>query len=87
MDRYLSTLQTFLPHSTRIIVLGPPWGPLDPPDGARVTRIIHAAAMQHHVQFISTTGALTPERVVDGIHPNLLGSRAIAQRVIHALGR
>jgi lysophospholipase L1-like esterase len=87
VDRYLTTLQTFLPHSTRIIVLGPPWGPLDPPDGARVTSIIHAAAVRHHVQFISTTGALSsPSRVIDGIHPNLIGSRAIAKRVIHALG-
>lgn len=86
VDRYLTTLQTFLPRSTRIIVLGPPWGPLDPPDGVRVTRIIHAAAIQHHVQFISTTGALTSGRVVDGIHPNLIGSQAIAKRVIHALG-
>lgn len=87
VDRYLTTLQTFLPHSTRIIVLGPPWGPLDPQDGARVTRIIRAAAAQHRLQFISTTGTLTnPDRVVDGIHPNLIGSRAIAKRVIHTLG-
>jgi lysophospholipase L1-like esterase len=87
VDRYLSTLQTFLPHSTRIIVMGPPWGPLDPQDDVRVTRIIEAAAKQHKLQFISTAGALSsPDRVVDGIHPNLIGSRAIAQRVIHVLG-
>jgi lysophospholipase L1-like esterase len=86
VDSYLSTLQTFLPHSTRIIVLGPPWGPLDPHDGARVTRIIEAAARQHKLEFISTTGTLNADRVVDGIHPNLLGSRAIAERVIDALG-
>jgi lysophospholipase L1-like esterase len=86
VDSYLTTLQTFLPHSTRIIVLGPPWGPLDPEDGVRVTRIVQAAAKQHDLQFISTTGALNAHRVVDGVHPNLVGSRAIAQRVIHALG-
>jgi lysophospholipase L1-like esterase len=86
VDGYLTTLQTFLPHSTRIIVLGPPWGPLDPEDGVRVTRIVQAAAKQHDLQFISTTGALNAHRVVDGVHPNLVGSRAIAQRVIHALG-
>ncbi len=86
VNRYLTTLQTFLPRSTRIVVVGPPWGPLDPQDGARVTRIIHTAAKQHKLQFISTGGALTPDRVIDGIHPNLIGSRAIAQRVIRALG-
>ena len=87
VDSYLSTLQTFLPRSTRIIVLGPPWGPLDPQDGVRVTRIIEAAAKAHKLQFISTTGALdSSKRVVDGIHPNLIGSRAIAKRVIAALG-
>ena len=86
VNRYLTTLQTFLPRSTRIVVVGPPWGPLDPQDGARVTRIIHTAAKQHKLQFISTGGVLTPDRVIDGIHPNLIGSRAIAQRVIRALG-
>ncbi|MCW2801232.1 MAG: hypothetical protein JWQ70_2704 [Aeromicrobium sp.] len=86
VDRYLSTLQTFLPHSTRIIVLGPPWGPLDPQDGVRVTRIIQAAAAQHKLQFISTRGTLNSHRVIDGIHPNQMGSRAIADRVIRVLG-
>lgn len=86
VDRYLSTLQTFLPPSTRIIVMGPPWGPLDREYGLRVTRIIKAAAMHHKVQFVSTAGALNTYRVIDGVHPNLAGSRAIAKRVIHALG-
>lgn len=86
VDRYLSTVQTFLPHSTRIIVMGPPWGPLEPQDGVRLTRIIEAVATQHGLEFISTTGALNAQRVIDGVHPNQAGSRAIAERVIHALG-
>lgn len=87
VDRYLDTLQTFLPESTRIIVLGPPWGPLDPTAGLRITSIIEAQAKEHGVEFISTRGALTPDRVVDGVHPNRKGSLAIARRVITALER
>ena len=86
VDRYLETLTTFLPRSTRIVVLGPPWGPLDPAHGVRVTNIIETVAKRHGLQFISTTGALTADRVIDGIHPNRAGSRAIAARVIRTLG-
>ena len=82
---YLDVLQTYLPGSTRIIVLGPPWGPLDRADGARITRIIKTEASARGLQFISTSGALTADRVVDGIHPNRDGSLAIARRVIRAL--
>ena len=85
VDRYLDTLQTFLPKSTRIIVLGPPWGPRDPQNQQRVTSIIAAQAKLHGIQFISTRGALTADRVVDGVHPNRKGSLAIARRVIAAL--
>ena len=85
VDRYLDTLQTFLPKSTRIVVLGPPWGPLDRADGLRVTAIIRAQAEQHGIEFISTRGALTADRVIDGVHPNRQGSLAIARRVIAAL--
>lgn len=85
VDRYLDTLQTFLPKSTRIIVLGPPWGPLDPENGRRVTAIIEAQAKQHGIQFVSMQGALTADRVVDGVHPNRQGSLAIARRVIAGL--
>ncbi|WP_188110496.1 SGNH/GDSL hydrolase family protein [Aeromicrobium ginsengisoli] len=85
VDRYLDTLQTFLPASTRIIVLGPPWGPRDQQNRQRVTAIIAAQAKLHGIQFISTTGALTADRVVDGVHPNRKGSLAIARRVIAAL--
>jgi lysophospholipase L1-like esterase len=87
VDRYLDTLQTFLPATTRIVVLGPPWGPRDQTAGLRVTSIIAAQAKEHGVQFVSTAGALTPSRVVDGVHPNRRGSLAIARRVIAALER
>ena len=87
VDRYLDTLQTFLPKSTRIVVLGPPWGPLDQANRVRVTAIIQAQAKQHGIQFVSTQGALTADRVVDGVHPNRKGSLAIARRVIAALSK
>ena len=87
VDRYLDTLQTFLPKSTRIVVLGPPWGPLDRADGLRVSAIIRAQAEQHGIEFISTRGALTADRVIDGVHPNRQGSLAIARRVIAALNQ
>jgi hypothetical protein len=87
VDTYLDVLQTYLPAETRIIVLGPPWGPLDRTEGRRVTAIIEAEAHAHDVEFISTAGSLTTDRVVDGIHPNRDGSLAIARRVIRALER
>ena len=85
VDRYLDTLQTFLPPSTRIIVLGPPWGPLDRAEGQRITAIVQAQAKEHGVEFIGTRGALTADRVLDGVHPNRKGSLAISRRVIAAL--
>ncbi|NRQ51100.1 SGNH/GDSL hydrolase family protein [Aeromicrobium stalagmiti] len=85
VDTYLDTLTTFVPRSTRIIVLGPPWGPLDRENGVRITRIVRAQAEAHGFEFISTAGALTAARVVDGVHPNRDGSAAIARRVIRAL--
>lgn len=85
VDTYLNTLTTFLPRSTRIIVMGPPWGPLDPTNGKRVTAIIEASATKLGLEFIPTTGALTEARVLDGVHPNREGSVAIANRVISAL--
>lgn len=85
VDTYLDVLQTWLPRSTRIVVLGPPWGPIDPVNAGRITSIIASEAEAHGVQFISTTGALTPSRVVDGVHPNRAGSVAIARKVLAAL--
>lgn len=82
---YLDVLQTYLPASTRIIVLAPPWGPLDRAEGERVTAIIRSEARDHGLEFVSTKGALTADRVVDGVHPNRDGSLAIARRVIRAL--
>jgi lysophospholipase L1-like esterase len=87
VDTYLDVLQTYLPATTRIIVLGPPWGPLDRAEGRRVTAIIESEARAHDVEFISTAGSLTSARVVDGVHPNRDGSLAIARRVIRALER
>ncbi|MEO6604684.1 MAG: SGNH/GDSL hydrolase family protein [Aeromicrobium sp.] len=86
VDTYLGTLTAFLPRSTRIIVMGPPWGPLDPGNGERVSRIIEAVSATYGLEFIPTTDALTQSRVVDGVHPNRAGSVAIADRVISALG-
>jgi lysophospholipase L1-like esterase len=85
VDRYLDTLQRSLPSSTRIVVLGPPWGPRDPLNRLRVTAIIEAQAKQHGIQFISTHGTLTADRVIDGVHPNRQGSLAIARCVIATL--
>ncbi|MBC7633649.1 SGNH/GDSL hydrolase family protein [Aeromicrobium sp.] len=85
VNRYLDVLQTFLPSSTRIIVMGPPWGPLDQIDGLRITMIIKDAATRHGLQFIDTRGTLTTARVLDGVHPNRAGSVAIADRVIRSI--
>jgi lysophospholipase L1-like esterase len=87
VDRYLDTLQMFLPESTRVVILGPPWGPSDQTDGLRISAIIQAQARSHHMMFVSTRGALTTDRVLDGVHPNRDGSLAIARRVIAALER
>ncbi len=65
---------------------GPPWGTLDQLGRHRLTKIVYAAAKAHHVQYVSTMGTLDRrERVLDGIHPNRAGSRALADRVIAAL--
>jgi lysophospholipase L1-like esterase len=86
VDHYLDVVQRHLPRSTRIVVLGPPWGPEDPWDGKRVTSIVHTAAQRHGLTYVSTTGTLDdPARVVDGVHPNRDGSTALAERVISAL--
>lgn len=85
VDTYLTTLRTWLPSTTRIVVLGPPWGPMDQLAGRRITRIVQDEARAHHMEFVSTRGALTADRVVDGVHPNRDGSLAIARRVIRAL--
>lgn len=85
VDTYLDVLQAHVPVSTRIVVLGPPWGPLDQTNAVRITRIIETSAREHGLEFVSTRDALTADRVVDGVHPNRAGSLAIARRVIRAL--
>jgi lysophospholipase L1-like esterase len=86
VNHYLDVLQANLPRSTRIVVLGPAWGPLDQLGRRRLTAIVHAAAKAHGVQYVSTMGTIDRrERVLDGIHPNRAGSRALADRVIAAL--
>jgi lysophospholipase L1-like esterase len=86
VNHYLDVLQASLPHTTRIIVLGPPWGPIFEDGRQRVTAIIRAAAHRHGVMFVNTDGTLDRlSRVVDGVHPNLAGSTALADRVITAL--
>ena len=86
VDRYFGVLRQRLPRSTRIVVLGPPWGPLDPWQKRRITSIVHAAANRHGLEFVSTDGTLDrPGRTVDGVHPTLAGSRSLAGAVIAAL--
>lgn len=86
VDAYFDTLQRRLPASTRIVVIGPPWGPLQPAYGRRVSQVIAAEAEAHDLQFIDMTGVLNADRVHDGVHPNRAGSLAIARRVVRALG-
>ncbi len=85
VNRYLDTVADRLPASTRVLVLGPPWGPLQPVEGLRMTSIVKQAAADHDVEFVDMAGVLPPENVIDGVHPNRAGSVAIAQRVMAAL--
>jgi lysophospholipase L1-like esterase len=86
VNHYLDVLQANLPRSTRIVVLGPPWGTLDQLGRQRLTSIVYNAAKAHGVQYVSTTGTIDRrERLSDGVHPNRAGSRALADRVIAAL--
>lgn len=86
VDRYLDVVEASLPTSTRILVLGPPWGTLDQLGRHRITRIVRAAARSHGLQYVSTVGTIDRrERLLDGVHPNRAGSTALADRVIAAL--
>lgn len=85
VDGYFDLVADALPASTRVLVLGPPWGPLQPIARLRVTPIIERAATEHDFEFVDTAGTLTPAHVLDGVHPNRGGSIAIAKRVIAAL--
>jgi lysophospholipase L1-like esterase len=86
VDHYLDVLQANLPGSTRIVVLGPPWGTLDQLGRNRITSIVRAAATSHGFQYVDTVGTIDRrERLTDGVHPNRAGNRALADRVIAAL--
>lgn len=83
---YLQLVDDSLPPSTRVIVLGPPWGPLQPVERVLVTNIVRQGADRQGFEFIDTTGTLPAENVIDGVHPNRAGNIALARRVISALG-
>lgn len=85
VDAYFDTLTTQLPASTRIVVVGPPWGPLQSAHGRRIAQLIAAEAEAHDLEFVDMTGVLDADRVHDGVHPNRAGSLAIARRVVRAL--
>lgn len=86
VDHYFDVLQVNLPRTTRILVLGPPWGTLDQLGRNRITSIVHAAAASHGLQYVPTVGTIDRrERLLDGVHPNRAGSTALADRVIAAL--
>lgn len=86
VNRYFDLLQERLPRTTRIIVLGPPWGPLDPWQQRRITSIVHTAAKRHGLEYVGTRGTLDrPGRTIDGVHPTRAGSKALGDVVIAAL--
>lgn len=85
VNDYFDLISAAMPDSTRVLVLGPPWGPLQPVARLRVTPIVERAAAAHGFEFVDTSGTLTPTNVLDGVHPNRAGSVAIARRVIAAL--
>ena len=86
VEGYFRLLDERLPSSTRVVVLGPPWGPRDPWEMRRITSIVRTAAERHGLEYVSTRGTLdAPGRTVDGVHPNLAGSRALGETVVAAL--
>lgn len=88
VTQYLTMLRQRLPRTTRIVVLGPPWGPRDPWQQRRITSIVHTAAQRQGLEYVSTRGTLDrPGRTLDGVHPTLAGSRALGDVVIAALAR
>jgi len=83
-DEFLGRLVAAYPDA-RIVVLAPPWGPLQQRYADDVTAAIETAADRHDLQFVPMDGVLTEQRTPDGVHPDLDGSRAIAERVLEAL--
>lgn len=85
VEAYLTTLATFVPSSTHIVLLGPAWGPKDHEHAERVTSILRQAAGRHGLTFIDLGDTLDANSVIDGTHPNRAGSEAIAGRVLKTL--
>lgn len=86
VDTYLREVRAALPSTTRIVVLSPPWGPMDPWQKRRITSIVHTSALRQGLEYVSAADTLaSPDRVVDGVHPNRAGNRAIADVVVAAL--
>ncbi|MGJ9413360.1 SGNH/GDSL hydrolase family protein [Aeromicrobium sp. CF4.19] len=85
---YLRQAQKHLPQTTRIVVLGPPWGEMHPWEHRRITSIVRTAASREDLEYVSTTGTLDrPGHTADGVHPTRAGSMALGERVIAALSR
>lgn len=85
---YLRLAKQQLPETTRIVVLGPPWGELHPWEMRRVTSIVRTAAQREGLEYVGTHGTLDqPGRTDDGVHPTRAGSQALGERVIGALNR
>ncbi len=83
---YLRLAKQQLPEDTRIVVLGPPWGELDPWEMRRVTSIVRTATMREGLEYVGTRGTLDqPGRTDDGVHPTRSGTTALADRVVAAL--
>ena len=85
VDAFLTRLAATWPDAT-VVVLAPPWGPLQAELTDRVARTIGAVAGRRGLTYVSMDGVLPAAHVVDGVHPNRTGSTAIAERVIAALG-
>lgn len=79
---YMDAVRDSVPATTRVIVLGPPWGPEAHEHAARVTAIVRAQAEAHGFEFVDMTDVLDASTVYDGTHPDREGSRRIAQRLI-----
>lgn len=85
VDRFLTKLKRALP-TTKIYVLGPPWGTRDASQRSRINSIIKSSAKRHQMLFIDTQGVFEGKRTLDGTHPNRVGSKALGNRVIEAIG-
>ncbi|WP_229055121.1 SGNH/GDSL hydrolase family protein [Aeromicrobium sp. Leaf350] len=83
-DTFLRTLTETYPDA-RIVVLAPPWGPLQQQYVDRVTEAVETAAERNGCEFVRMDGVLTAGRTPDGVHPDVNGSRAIAEKVLTAL--